>query len=247
MTDATIDPFDQLRSELLRATTRDVTRTRKRAHVMRLATVTLAALLLLTGLAVAASDHVSTVLHGVSSSVLDVFHGSSTNNPSAVSVKLVQSMATSANALPMEPNGGPVMGVNGKVLLKRTINGTRVEITAFRRADSRGAAMTCYSVIVDGPRGGGQASCTNEFDPGLPIIFGRSVQSDGHAKRSFMAGITADDVVLVELRDTHGWHAAAMGDHAFWWEDRFAAAAPVMVRVTLTDGTTIERPLRAAN
>ncbi|MCW2949501.1 MAG: hypothetical protein JWN41_514 [Thermoleophilia bacterium] len=226
MNDAVTDPYFELRAQLLGATTRHVSRARARVRLVRISILALAVVIALTSLVLAATNRVRTPASPVRGSVLDVFHG-------------------------IGIGGTPVGGGPGKVLLHRTIDGVTVQIDAVERFGNDGhfkrtKPRTCYTISTDesGRLQRGSVICTPEFNPGMPLNFNQELRTgrDGVMRAAVTSGITASDVVSVDLISRHGTVSAMMGDHAFWSRGVGADRVPLKIRATRRDGTVVERP-----
>ncbi|MBC7671545.1 MAG: hypothetical protein H7247_03915 [Polaromonas sp.] len=223
MTDTTLDPFDVIRGELLRAATRDVSRRRHRVRVLRVAFASLGALVLLTGIAAAASERVADVVGKASEGILDVFHGpASTEQPSVDAQEFLRHIQGGAGR--SIEDAGPL-----KVLLKERIDGIDVEATVFERPGSQpGSEWGDHDICVqfrwgsgDASSGGGaMASCGPQFIPfGVPgnVGVGHAPVRRPDVGEDIVNGVLTDDVVAVNVVTATGLHPATMGDHVVWY------------------------------
>ena len=242
MTDTTIDPFEAIRRELLVATTRDVRRRTRRRHTAGMVAIAFGALVLLTGIAAAASDDVADVLSSAGDTMLTVLDGPPAKEaPSTASTEILDQMerSRSGDASREAPEG--------KVLLHDTFDGHDIEIVATNRPQgsptnwgAQKSNETCYTLVKDGRMG--SAVCSPVFIPGIPSNYAVGIGSgpDGISETE-IHGVLAGTVVAVNLVTPDGIESAIMGDRAFYW--RSEDVTPTHIEFVLADGSSKRAPI----
>lgn len=232
MTDTTLDPFDVIRGELLRAAKRDVSRSRHRVRVLRVALVSVASLVLLTGIAAAASERVADAIHGASVDILGVVQGADeVRRPSPEAAKWNSELGIAKDPALVDLD-------HAKVLMDDEIDGHHVEITAFpRKAVARARDQTpsvCMSLMLDHKPS--SANCGPSMRADLPANYGGSIETGPQASyiRTALWGITSSAVTGVNLVTPEGAIKAHMGDHSFWVRTE---REPLALEFLLSDGT----------
>lgn len=241
MTDISLDPFDTIRAELLRATTRDVSRSLQRARVARVVTATVGTLVLLTGIAAAASERVATAIEVASEGMLDVFHGPpSSEQPSAETREFMKHLQVGSGQSTDDASAS-------KVLLHDRIDGIDVEVTVMQRpglkpgsawGDRDVCALFRWGSGATSRDAGASAFCGPQFIPyGVPgnVSFGRVHVGQPVVTYDQVTGILADEVVAVNAVTPSGTHPATLGDHVAWYRTTERVAE---VQLITRDGYT---------
>jgi len=233
MTDFALDPFEQIRGELLRAARRDVSRGRHRARVLRVAVVTLGAIVLLTGIAAAASERVARAVHAVVGvDVLGVVESADpARRPSPEAAEWNSQLGMSQDPTLVDLD-------QTKVLMAEEVDGHYVEITAFpKKADPAAPdqrTSVCMSLAVDHSASSATCGATDLKDVPASVAGSELAAPKADYIESTIWGITSGSVTGVNVVTPDGVLEAHMGDHSFWVRTR---EQPLRLEFLLNDGT----------
>lgn len=248
MTETERDHFHTVRSHLLDATRRNAHRARRRRKHATVALTIAASLVLVTGIAAAASDRVASFVGKVTvGTVLDVFEGEPeiTEPPSPKTQQMLNDMEDLMRGV--NPDVARDYDIKPRVLLREKVDGTDVEIAAIEKPvgsptplGPRKRAETCWSVSTSPSGGGGGVTCSPDFMPAHQINYVASIEvgCDGLDAVS-LSGIASNSVRAVRIESADGIEEATMGDGAFWWH---SDVMPTDVHVDMIDGSTVSRP-----
>lgn len=211
---------------------------------LRVAVVTAAACVVLTGLAAAAAPDLASRLLGLRGPELDrmeVFQEPvAQDEVPAWALRQLEQLTEDVPGVPKANLAGSMVGTKQvRLLLDGEMAGVRIGMWGTPTSTSR----ACY-VWLSGragqpfPARGGGGTCIG-FRDGWPLS--ESDSFDG--PNWFVMGGAADGVVAVRLTLEDGTKAdALMGNNAFAWIGRDHDPLPVAIEVERVDGTFVRRP-----
>lgn len=227
--DAARSLAEQRLDELIRTHHIPGERTTLRRH-SRLVFAVCAALVLMTGVAVAAGPRIA--------SELRIFDEPAKTPTSKAGQDRAEMWTDILDTAPEGSGLGVAEPGRSRVLLKEDVDGFSIEIVATPTSTSR----ICVQSIIkhpSWPSPGGGGGCIEGFAEHWPL---RTMVQSGGLGRPIVFGMTPDGVSKVMMVTSAGQIEALLGDHAYLWVGKPGERLTGIV-VEMTDGTQLRQML----